>query len=557
MPRVISNVRCLALLLTFFTLVSGMGPTGAQQGPSVEEMVARLRDRADVASRRDELLDELRRNLESGDPNLTIEQRRRALERIKLQPMIDLEIPFDYNKAELSTPAFPVLQKLVVALPKASPRSEFLIIGHTDNVGTDAYNQQLSVERANKIRDFIIKNADIRPNRLLALGVGSLVPLYPNTPSAPANRRVHIINIGPPPPAMWSGAWVDVLRIGPLLLDKSAWGVIAMTILSGLAIGYWRTARSIKETLKKSGEQVASLHTVFENLRHASHTLEGKMQRLESMESNVARLSGAVDTARREAHDVEKHVDSLATKSDIAATEVAAIKHRVDTGDADLKRIDDQIKDTTDRGDRAARHIKRLEHDVHDRESVKRTQLTNNNIGWALKRIAAEVKSNASGIARDGRHIEHLEHEVHGFQGPKNHEGSTRDDFDSRRRATAELESADRKIETLMGETIQIEAGYQNGDASASNGTQLAQQLEEHHRKLIEAAQQIFRDVRKYLGRPAIQAMEVQDEQLDWSRGELFANAASPEAAMAYHQQVKDYFIKLREVTSRRLHEIA
>jgi chromosome segregation ATPase len=153
--------------------------------------------------------------------------------------------------------------------------------------------------------------------------------------------------------------------MGALLFESSTWVLIAMVIVAGLAIGYWRTARSVKETVKKSGAQLASLQTMSERLGHTSRNLEGKMQRLESMESNVALLSGAVGDARREAHDVEKHVDSLATKSDIAATEVEAIRHRVDAGVSDLKRIDDEIKDKQGRSDRNARHIKRLEHDVH------------------------------------------------------------------------------------------------------------------------------------------------------------------------------------------------
>ena len=82
-------------------------------------------------------------------------------------------------------------------------------------------------------------------------------------------------------------------------------------------------------------------------------------------------------------------------------------------------------------------------------------------------------------------------------------------------------------------------------------------ECEEQYRKLVDAAQNIFGDVRIHLPRAAILAMELEAEQLDWSKGELFTNTGSSEAVKAYHQQVKNYLIKLKGAISRCLHEIA
>jgi hypothetical protein len=259
--------------------------------------------------------------------------------------------------------------------------------------------------------------------------------------------------------------------------------------------------------LRESGEQITKLHTVFENLGHTIHSVEGKMRKqLESVESKVSYLSVDLGEARREAHDIVKHVDSLEAKTVAAATDADAIKNRVDEAACALKRIDDEIKD---------------------------------NMGM---------------VNSTDRQIDHVEREVHCLE---YHDHYKAGDYDSRSVATAELESADRKIERLMDETIQIEAGYRRRCVSERNGATLAEEYEEHHRKLIDAAQHIFFDVKKYLSRAAIRAMEVEEEQIDWSRGELFANTASDDAAKAYHQEVKDYFIKLKEAITKSLSEMA
>jgi OOP family OmpA-OmpF porin len=68
------------------------------------------------------------------------------------------------------------------------------IVGHTDNVGSDKFNQELSEKRANAVRDYFIANG-ISLDRLTARGMGEMDPIASNeNPEGRAqNRRIEFI----------------------------------------------------------------------------------------------------------------------------------------------------------------------------------------------------------------------------------------------------------------------------------------------------------------------------------------------------------------------------
>jgi outer membrane protein OmpA-like peptidoglycan-associated protein len=74
----------------------------------------------------------------------------------------------------------------------------FRIEGHTDTVGDAMSNRMLSDRRAAAVRDFLIANFAVRPERLEAIGLGDSVPAVPTPPntSEPRNRRVVVVNLG-------------------------------------------------------------------------------------------------------------------------------------------------------------------------------------------------------------------------------------------------------------------------------------------------------------------------------------------------------------------------
>ena len=69
--------------------------------------------------------------------------------------------------------------------------------GHTDNVGSDAYNQTLSEARARAVVDWLTKHGTA-PDRLTAKGYGQTVPVADNNTDEgrAKNRRVEIANPG-------------------------------------------------------------------------------------------------------------------------------------------------------------------------------------------------------------------------------------------------------------------------------------------------------------------------------------------------------------------------
>jgi len=75
---------------------------------------------------------------------------------------------------------------------KAYPATTVLIEGHTDNTGSDQYNLQLSQKRAESVRQYLINNFSIAPDRLSAKGFGESRPIASNTTreGRRKNRRV-------------------------------------------------------------------------------------------------------------------------------------------------------------------------------------------------------------------------------------------------------------------------------------------------------------------------------------------------------------------------------
>ncbi len=113
------------------------------------------------------------------------------------KPSIDLHIGFEFNSAKLDTDGVMILKRLGLALKDARLDGyRFEIAGHTDAVGSDAYNQDLSERRAKVVHDSLVFYFDIDPDRLTVVGYGKTRLLDPSKPADAINRRVQITNIG-------------------------------------------------------------------------------------------------------------------------------------------------------------------------------------------------------------------------------------------------------------------------------------------------------------------------------------------------------------------------
>jgi outer membrane protein OmpA-like peptidoglycan-associated protein len=114
----------------------------------------------------------------------------------KDKPNIDLEITFDYNSANISAKSLPSVQALGKALTSSDLKgSTFIVAGHTDAAGSDAYNQDLSERRADSIKRYLMDKYGIAGADLVTVGYGKSKLKNPSQPLAEVNRRVQVVNM--------------------------------------------------------------------------------------------------------------------------------------------------------------------------------------------------------------------------------------------------------------------------------------------------------------------------------------------------------------------------
>jgi OOP family OmpA-OmpF porin len=84
-------------------------------------------------------------------------------------------VQFATGSAELTPQAIQTLANLGQALNSPSLANyRFRIEGHTDTVGSPAYNQQLSQRRAETVVDYLASNCHIDRSRVQAIGMGGM-----------------------------------------------------------------------------------------------------------------------------------------------------------------------------------------------------------------------------------------------------------------------------------------------------------------------------------------------------------------------------------------------
>jgi outer membrane protein OmpA-like peptidoglycan-associated protein len=108
-----------------------------------------------------------------------------------------VEVPgiyFDFNRATLKPESTATLTTIADLL-KRHTDWRVSIEGHTDNVGTDAYNQDLSMRRADAVRTALLRDFAIGASRLTSAGFGERRPVETNDTIAgrARNRRVELV----------------------------------------------------------------------------------------------------------------------------------------------------------------------------------------------------------------------------------------------------------------------------------------------------------------------------------------------------------------------------
>jgi OOP family OmpA-OmpF porin len=102
-------------------------------------------------------------------------------------------IEFDFNKATLTSSSTPILNTAAKFL-NSQDNLNAVVAGHTDDIGSDQYNQKLSEARANSVRNALIERG-VNASRLKSLGLGESFPRVPNDSdeNRSRNRRVELL----------------------------------------------------------------------------------------------------------------------------------------------------------------------------------------------------------------------------------------------------------------------------------------------------------------------------------------------------------------------------
>jgi len=110
------------------------------------------------------------------------------------------DVLFDFDKADILPKAETVLGQ-VADLLRQKAKGDVRIEGHTDGKGSPAYNQKLSLRRADAVKTWLMKQDGLKPIHFVTAGFGATRPVAPNTKpdgsddpdGRQKNRRVELI----------------------------------------------------------------------------------------------------------------------------------------------------------------------------------------------------------------------------------------------------------------------------------------------------------------------------------------------------------------------------
>lgn len=105
---------------------------------------------------------------------------------------VELDVKFDFDKAQVKQESYGDIKALADFM-KQYPQTSTVVEGHTDSVGSDAYNQGLSERRASAVRDVLVNQYGVESGRVQAVGYGESRPVADNATAdgRTINRRVE------------------------------------------------------------------------------------------------------------------------------------------------------------------------------------------------------------------------------------------------------------------------------------------------------------------------------------------------------------------------------
>lgn len=107
--------------------------------------------------------------------------------------LVPSSVTFNFNKADIKPEFMPVLDKVATAI-NDYPDAAVKVEGHTDSIGTAAYNQKLSERRAQNVRSYLVEHG-VKSERIESKGYGLTRPIADNATDEgrAKNRRVEVV----------------------------------------------------------------------------------------------------------------------------------------------------------------------------------------------------------------------------------------------------------------------------------------------------------------------------------------------------------------------------
>jgi len=211
------------IVLSAVLFVVGLNPLGRAQAESEiaagREQVAKVaekkaelaKEEAELAEEAEELAekqaalaekkatlakDEAKVTKKTAEQAAAIEQKLAELDAKETERGLVLtlgDVLFESDRVDLKPKAMENLYPMVTFFREDQNR-HILIEGHTDSVGSESYNLDLSQQRATAVRNFLVRNG-ISPERITTRGYGKAYPVASNDAEAgrQQNRRVEVV----------------------------------------------------------------------------------------------------------------------------------------------------------------------------------------------------------------------------------------------------------------------------------------------------------------------------------------------------------------------------
>mgnify|MGYP001139385286 CR=1 FL=1 len=113
---------------------------------------------------------------------------------VKEETIVVRDVHFEFNKSTLTAADKEVLSGVASRLKQESSTAQLRVTGHTDSVGSNAYNQRLSEKRANSVVQYLVESGVPRASFVSVAGAGESQPVADNKTAdgRAMNRRTEI-----------------------------------------------------------------------------------------------------------------------------------------------------------------------------------------------------------------------------------------------------------------------------------------------------------------------------------------------------------------------------